>query len=320
MKQDIFTNFAKRHQIFEPGAIEALSIYEEQSEYQLILEGIFRVERGADVFFSSHKSFDIPPLNDLELADKGLHVARHIFANYEHAKHTIPLNDTIYATEFQTARETFDSEGLIIINDFLDGAMRSLHTMQLNETTPSVNKQPGNMFTKTIPGLRLLIENCLGTSASPYLETNTFYQVVENAEDDNDEQKDYHYDTFFPALKFWWFPENVDVEQGPLVYVKNSPKMTDAKLDWIYLQSCAVIDSTWERSRRRGHPEGSLRVTEDELFLMDLHACPVPVVGNTLVIGNVGGFHGRGNVVGKHTRRAIHGSVRIDTPFKYEHT
>ena len=195
--------------------------------------------------------------------------------------------------------------------------MRSLHTAQLNEVAPSVNKQSGNMFTKTIPGLRAIVENCIGASASPYLETNTFYQVIENVEDDNDEQKDYHYDTFFPALKFWWFSEDVHVEHGPLVYVKNSPLMTNAKLDWIYEQTCAVLDKTWDRSRRRGHPEGSLRVSEDELFLMDLHACPVPVEANTLVIGNVGGFHGRGNVVGKHTRRAIHGSVRVDAPFKH---
>ena len=317
MVQNIFTNFVKRHQLFEPEVIEPLSIYEEQSEYQLILEGIFRVERGDNVFFSSHKSFDTHPLNDLELADSGLHVARHIFANYEHNKHKRPLNN-VYPTEWRNARELFDSEGLIIIKDFLDDIPRREHTARLNETSVSVNKHPGNMVTKTIPELRAIIESCIGISASPYLETNTFYQVIENVEDDNDEQKDYHYDTFFPALKFWWFPESVDVEQGPLVYVKNSPKMTDEKLDWIYRQTTAVLDKTWERSRRRGHPEGSLRISEAELFELNLHACPVPVEANTLVIGNVGGFHGRGNVVGRHTRRAIHGSVRVNTPFRHE--
>ena len=317
MEQNIFTSFVRRHQLFESRLIDALAIHEEEGDYSLILESIFAIAPGPghDVFFSSHKSLDTYPLNDLTLADQGLHVAR-----YEHAKHTRPLNETIYAAEFETTREKFDSEGLIIIKDFLDGAMRSLHTTQLNETTSSVNKQPGNMFTKTIPGLRAIVENCIGVSASPYLETNTFYQVIENVEDDNDEQKDYHCDTFFPALKFWWFPEDVHAEQGPLVYVKNSPKMTDAKLDWIYRQTTAILDSTWERSRRRGHPEGSLRISEAELFELDLHACPVPVEANTLVIGNVGGFHGRGNVVGKHTRRAIHGSVRDDAPFKHAST
>ena len=123
MVQNIFTNFVKRHQLFEPEVIEPLSIYEEQSEYQLILEGIFRVERGDNVFFGSHKSFDTHPLNDLELADSGLHVARHIFANYEHNKRKRPLNN-VYPTEWRNARELFDSEGLIIIKDFLDDIPR----------------------------------------------------------------------------------------------------------------------------------------------------------------------------------------------------
>jgi hypothetical protein len=91
--------------------------------------------------------------------------------------------------------------------------------------------------------------------------------------------------------------------------------MTDGKLDWLYEQTNAVVNGTWEKERRRGHPEGSLRVTEAELFKMNLHACPVPVESNTLVVANVGGFHGRGHVSSSTVRRAIHGSIRTVRPF-----
>ena len=181
-----------------------------------------------------------------------------------------------------------------------------------------MNKQVTNMCGELLaknPDFKDIIDQCIGVDTQTQLYNNTFAQTIHNKENDNDEQKDYHLDTFFPALKFWWFPEDVDVDQGPFVYVPNSPQMTDEKLDWYYKQTCLVTEGSWDKSRRRGHPEGSLRVDEIELFLMNLHACPVPVKANTLVVANVGGFHGRGDVAGEHIRRAIHGSVRIANPF-----
>jgi hypothetical protein len=42
----------------------------------------------------------------------------------------------------------------------------------------------------------------------------------------------------------------------------------------------------------------------------------VSVPANTLVIANVGNFHARGNVTKEWTRNSIHGSIRINEPFR----
>ena len=293
----IFSEWAAKRDILHGARYAAVRTAELNKDWKMALYA-FGIESDHILeMHSSYKSLDKFPFNGRDLTHMGIHVARHVFANYAH----------------KGTNEQFNNEGLIIIEDF---HVPSTYINNLNETGVGISKKHYNMFQGQIPGLRELIEDCIGRSATPYLEQNTFNQVIENVEDDKDEQKDYHCDTFFPALKFWYFPEDVEVEQGPFVYVKNSPKITEEKLDWLYEQTCAVVDGTWERERRRGHPEGSFRVSETELFKMNLHACPVPVKARTLVIGNVGGFHGRGSVVGRHTRRAIHGSIRVSDPFR----
>ena len=292
-----FTNWAADRGVLQGARHAAVRTAELNKDWTMACYAFGIESSDIQQLHSSYKSLDVFPFNGRDLTHMGMHVARCVFANHVH----------------KGTNEQFNKEGLIIIEDF---DVSSTYINKLNETDVGISKKHYNMFQGQIPGLRELVEDCLGRSATPYLEQNTFYQVIENIEDDNDEQKDYHCDTFFPALKFWYFPDDVDVEQGPFVYVKNSPVLTYEKLDWLYEQTCAVVDGTWEKERRRGHPEGSFRVTETELFKMNLHACPVPVKAGTLVIGNVGGFHGRGSVSGSHTRRAIHGSVRVDNPFQ----
>ena len=48
---------------------------------------------------------------------------------------------------------------------------------------------------------------------------------------------------------------------------------------------------------------------------MGLEAKPIEVKANTLVVGNVGGFHGRGHTKKDFTRNAVHGSIRFTEPF-----
>ena len=302
MDRLVFTKFAQRHSLFDSGIIDTMAELESNGKFDDILNKMFNVH-DHQVFLSSHKTFNVYPLNDPELAKKGLHVARHVFANYKH------LDRSTWGS--------FNKSGLLVFEDFFDAHVDTLVNL-IESSPPSMNKQPANMcgqvFADSVE-FKDIVDQCIGVDTTVQLLNNTFAQTVDNKEDDNDEQKDYHLDTFFPALKFWWFPEDVDIDQGPFVYVKNSPIMSDEKLDWYYKQTCLVTDGSWDKSRRRGHPEGSLRVDETELFLMNLHACPVPVKANTLVIANVGGFHGRGHVAGEHIRRAIHGSVRIANPF-----
>lgn len=310
-----FTDWASNKGILNGRRLDAMWVAETSKDWRLACSA-FGLE-GQDIvdMHSSYKSLDRRPFNDKALTHQGIHVARYVFANYYHVarKKSDFLSDTVpWPFGHPWEAGLFDKDGLVILNDF---KVPSKYIDDLNRADPSISKQPSNMFTGKIPNLRSLIEACIGTSASPHLEHNTFYQVIENTEDDNDEQKDYHCDTFFPALKFWYFPSSVSATEGPLVYVKNSNEINTKRLDWLYEQTVSVVDGSWDKSRRRGHPEGSFRVTDIELFEMNLHACPVPVEANTLVIANVGGFHGRGDANGRHTRRAIHGSVRISDPF-----
>ena len=56
---------------------------------------------------------------------------------------------------------------------------------------------------------------------------NTFFQRLQHVPDDNDEQKVIHSDTFFPAIKYWYFPEDVMEADGPFHYVPYSVIIED---------------------------------------------------------------------------------------------
>ena len=111
---------------------------------------------------------------------------------------------------------------------------------------------------------------------------------------DGDHQAHLHRDTFFPALKFFYFPE--DVTEGAIIYVDNSPKLTQERLEWEAAQVEIVRNHIVEPWREPGHRAGSFRVSDAELTGMGLTATPVNVPGDTLVVVNVFGFHARGAV------------------------
>ena len=59
-----------------------------------------------------------------------------------------------------------------------------------------------------------------------------------------------------------------------------------------------------------------MRIFDHEISDMGLVRKSVAVPANTLVIANVGNFHARGNVTKEWTRNSIHGSIRINEPFR----
>ena len=143
---------------------------------------------------------------------------------------------------------------------------------------------------------------------------NTYLQHLVNEPGDGDIQKVLHCDTFFPALKFWYFPEPVGADDGPLVYVPGSPVLTPALLDWHRAQAESIAAGTVEPWRGAGHGEGSLRIGDGELAELGLEAEPVTVDADTLVIANVFGFHRRGDAPTRCDRVSVHGSIRISRP------
>jgi len=284
--------------------------------HEALMAGLkyFGVDDVPQLILSNKKDFTTPILNDVGLAKRGFHVWRMCMAHYIHY--------------WRCGNSQFDTDGLIVIEDFLDSEIAQKIHVEVMDYPIAMNKNISNLshtfdnhtglsFLMKSSGLASLVRECMGFEVSEYLKDNTFVQRIENRPDDNDEQKYVHMDTFFPALKFWYFPDSVHEEQGPFVYVKKSPVLNTAKLEWYHTQSVKVCEGTYDKARGRGQPEGSFRINKLELSSLGLFAEPVPVRKNTLVIANVGGFHGRGNTTDPHTRSALHGSVRSRSPFTF---
>lgn len=153
--------------------------------------------------------------------------------------------------------------------------------------------------------------------ATNFFILHTYLQHLYNRPDDGDEQKVFHSDTFFHCVKFWYFPQDVSVGDGAFWYVPNSTVVTDKLLAWHEARVKDLKEGRAEEWRGPSHKEGSFRINNEELKLLDLTAVPVEVKADTLVIANVFGFHRRGDTVRAAHRLAIHGSIRISNPLKH---
>lgn len=134
-------------------------------------------------------------------------------------------------------------------------------------------------------------------------KTNLYVMMHGDEDLAPDLQKDLHRDTFFSAMKFWYFPYEVTLEDGPFYYVPGSHQLTDDRLQW-------ELETAQEAIATQSQPNigGSFRIHESELSQLGLPA-PVPLIckPNTLVIANVLGFHRRGSAQKNRTRVSIYG-------------
>jgi hypothetical protein len=124
-----------------------------------------------------------------------------------------------------------------------------------------------------------------------------------------------HADTFHPCVKAWLYIDDVTEANGPFVYVPGSQRLTLKRLKWEYRESLKA--STKRESGREvaRYWDGSFRVTEADLREMGC-AAPVSmkVPANTLLIGNVYGFHRRGEAEEGAKRMTLWMQAR-DNPF-----
>ena len=289
--------------------------------FQLIQEvghKLFNIDKNSLVY-SAHKSFDTLPLNNPDMNKRGLHIFRMIFSRYRFPKD----QDT-----------TFDKSGLVIVNDFLKDEFVKLVSNELTSYPLVTFKTPDNLLIDAhTKGLQhMLLDSPLKDiilsyirckpnqstyhidDASAKFRRNTFIQRVLNKKGDNDEQKVMHSDIFFPAIKFWYFPDEVKLEYGPFNFLEANV-LDEPFLDYFYRESNAIACDSWDRKRDRSHPEGSMRLFDTEIEAMGLKRTSVAVEANTLVIANVGNFHARGDVTKEWTRNSVHGSIRIERPF-----
>jgi len=222
----------------------------------------------------------------------------------------------------------FDEEGIVVIPNFMSdmtGFVEEIEKFPIAENKNEHNLLFGEprpwIQSRDDDGSRLynIVMDCHALhTLDPQFKQNTFVQRLQNSPDNNDVQKIMHMDTFFPTVKFWFFPQDVTIDDGPFCYVPKSNILTDKRKEWMRKQWEDIIDGKVDPRRTYGHAEGSLRVFDEELIEMGFDPeCKVyPVKANTLVIANTFGFHARGEVSNTVIRQAIHGSIRLSKPFE----
>lgn len=135
------------------------------------------------------------------------------------------------------------------------------------------------------------------------------YETINGDETKNpDIQKDFHRDTFFSSMKFWYFLDAVTEENGPFVYVPGSHKLTPKRIEWENQRAQAAIAQKRTTGSAGG---GAFRIGESELSALDLPAPKtLTVPANTMVIADTLGFHRRGDALPGSRRISIYSSNR----------
>jgi len=278
----------------------------------------------ADVteLMSSAKNLHSMRLTRVDAA-RGIHAARAWMARAaQNVRRRLHPCDTTHAIEY-------DINGITCVRNFMGDEAASDISKMIKTLPVSTAKNGANLVLahdhetsrRCLAKIRRVAFDChaLGedhADGNSQVSLNSFFQRVKNAPGDGDVQKVHHQDTYFSALKFWYFPDAVRLEDGPFHYVSRSHLLNRERLDFIHQQSLAFYDHKIEAERTYGHAEGSLRAFLSELRDMDLFEEAVVCESDTLVVANVFGFHRRGEAKHDHVRDAIHGSIRLERPFE----
>jgi hypothetical protein len=138
---------------------------------------------------------------------------------------------------------------------------------------------------------------------SPYAQVEHLIQGP--AKNSEDTQTQIHSDTFFTCYKVWFYVSDVSLEDGPLIYIKGSHRLSPRQLLHIYKWSCT----------RKPEADQSRRVTASELAKVWQRKEILTCASNTLVIVNVYGYHGRLQGEPGRERWAVHLQLRAN-PFR----
>lgn len=266
------------------------------------------------------KSFKANPIIGSSTLNKaGLHIARvklaHRLADFRRMRLTHVVCDQ--------DRHDFDRDGFIVKPNFLRaGALAAIEDELAGSTGEVREMMQGDTITcrmsldmdtlKRMPVTRdvLQSEEWLGLLSyassfrcHPMNYLQTIMTQVHNAPPDP--QTHLHSDTFHPTVKAWLFLRDVQLEDGPFVYVPGSHRINLRRLAWLRRKSMGV--ATLDRLSARG----SLRVSRAELRRMGY---PEPrafaVKKNTLVVADTSGIHARGESGHPSTRIELWGYSR----------
>lgn len=301
--------------------LELEAIYNKDKFHSLLKEAEYCIfGKSLDpIIYSNKKSFvDYNDISNIEYNIKGLHLFRYMFSRYAY-KHR--------------SRDDILDKGYLILEDFLPEEIHKKIQSEVENFQLSNNKQDFNILYnfKNLDDFSALnylhcnsnmydiVSNYISTEEDQEVlklyNTNTFVQRIVNKNDDNDIQKNIHQDIFFPALKWWYFPNEVKTEHGPFRYQSNNFECSENILTWMHETSIKVSRGEYD-DKDIGQKEGSFRATDEELDKMNISVAPIPVKSNTFVLANVQNFHGRTNATEEHLRSSIHGSIRINNPFR----
>lgn len=262
----------------------------------------------------------------------GVHVIRGFFAHKIHQlRKATSINS--YSIDITDISNHFDIDGIVAVDDFLPEEILSQVVEELEHVGYAVSKNKdniiSNMSNTKFPALKGVLVNSymkelvFGLLGYPttdqevnvFYESNTFAQKLNIQPGDGDVQKVLHLDTFFPCIKWWYFPHAIDIDGGPFSYVRTSNQFSHKMAKFIYDQSIEIVMVNIDPERTYGHREGSFRIFSEELDDMGLVETPYTVRANTIVLANVCGFHRRREVLNEVKRNSIHGSIRVLFPF-----
>ncbi len=235
-----------------------------------------------------------------------------------------------------------NNEGILKVSDFLDNSYLEKIYKELNLEPFALNKGEtktihfsGKLFSKLnfypqrLKYSSLVLEKItklihpLGyadnyKTIQNLVRRTSFWQKINIMNRDDDIQKDCHMDTFFPSLKFWYFPFNVSKKLA-FKYAKSSNQFT---LERMYSESNKINDIIFNSNSPnknissdsyKSQLEGSLRFNAKDLDKMNLNLESHSVDANTLIIADVSGLHSRSigeDEISNSLRIGIHGNIR----------
>jgi hypothetical protein len=265
---------------------------------------------------------DIRQLQGCEDLDPDVHVLRAFLGRCAHRGRLHLHSDPAYRPAVEECIKT----GITVIDPDelgLTDEQRAGLLQELSSSRGALSKNPYNMMS-TVPGeystcrtllamITPILSQITGYSSQTIaeeLDRTAFSQRVINGPEDNDIQKVMHQDTWFDAWKFWYFPRDVRLGEGPFRFARNSHGLSAARLR--LTREFATCGKTWESWRSVGHDEGSWRANDAELATIGCEAEDITCFAGTLVIANVYGFHARGEANETRERIALHGSIRLN--------
>lgn len=254
--------------------------------------------------FSWSKSFKKNPIIGSYLLNLlGLHVFRVMLSYLFFNLRVLQLFWLINKDE----RKKFKSDGYLILEDIVsENDVFLLKTISLNDGVGEhIVKEGSTIVERTqLPSKKIeMLQSKKLKRILKYISSTGSYpltgyeKVLQSKKDDKikDIQSDWHRDTFHPCIKGWFYFDDVNSDNGCFEYIAESHKLTFKRLIWEYQESLIA-----SKNHDRGY-DGSFRIKESLALGMSSSTktivCNVPK--NTLVIGNVFGFHRRGDVSSK---------------------